>query len=544
MSAKNKRYILSHKIASGGMAEIYLGKQIGEDGFSRLCCIKRIRPEFSKDKEFIKMFKDEAHVSKRLQHTNIVRIEGFEEVESSYALIMEFVNGSDLQEIIASCHQQSQIFPIAMIIYTIAEACRGLHYAHNKIDEISNKDLGIIHRDISPQNIMVSFEGEVKVTDFGIAKIKEKEEKTKTGIVKGKYSYMSPEQIRGQSLDARTDIYALSIVMWEALAMKKLFQGKTEVDTIQKVSQGTISENILDLNKDIKPELAKILMKGLSKDPYDRYQTANDFEKKLREYLNKNYSEFTPQDYSLFLKGILSSKKNKYSSYIKEVLSKKHTLEKKTPIIIPEDLPKRRVKTFVKPLPQTSLFKQIITATIIALFIGTSAHVFKYNKSYKHIFRSIKLTTNPSFVKISLNNKPLFKGSYIKTPINIENLGSSNNLVIKIEKEGFKTKTITLKENEPSLNTKINLESFYPVTQLKVKNLTTKKPMLVINEGSYFSKIPAKSLNKIPLIIGQDTLLSIYPNYPNTYRHFTCAFKAQKSALIKIHPDKCSLHKE
>ena len=135
--ADGGRYILAKKIARGGMAEIYLGKQIGEDGFQRLCAIKRILPHYAQDKEFIEMFRDEAHICKRLQHANIVRVEGFEEVEGSYAIIMEFVNGSDLRSILSSCEKASKRLDIPMALYVVAEAGRGLHYAHTQVDEIT-----------------------------------------------------------------------------------------------------------------------------------------------------------------------------------------------------------------------------------------------------------------------------------------------------------------------------------------------------------------------------------------------------------------------
>jgi len=207
--SEGSRYILAKKIARGGMAEIFLGKQVGEDGFQRLVAIKRILPHYSSDQEFSQMFRDEAHICKRLQHANIVRVEGFEEVDGSYALIMEYVDGADLRTLLHAIEQSKKRMPVPMACYITAEAARGLHYAHTKIDEITQQPLGVVHRDVSPQNILVSFEGEIKITDFGIADAESKLTETRPGIVKGKYSYMSPEQISAKQVDARTDIFAL-----------------------------------------------------------------------------------------------------------------------------------------------------------------------------------------------------------------------------------------------------------------------------------------------------------------------------------------------
>ncbi|MFK7825267.1 MAG: serine/threonine protein kinase [Oligoflexales bacterium] len=320
--ADSSRYMLYKKVARGGMAEIYLGKQIGEDGFQRICCIKRILPHYAQDQEFIEMFRDEAHICKRLQHANIVRVEGFEEVEGSYAIIMEFINGGDLRTVLSSCEKQNHQLSVPMTLYIIAEAARGLHFAHCKVDDLTGKPLEIVHRDISPQNILISFEGEVKVTDFGIADADSKETETKPGIVKGKYSYMSPEQISAMSVDARTDVFALAIVLWEMLAMKRLFQGENEVMTIQMVRSCQISEDLRKLNSKVDNELYQLLMKGLSKDPRSRFSSAAEFEKALRKYINKRYADFTVNDLAEFIKKLMSARLKEMQLEIKNLLSK------------------------------------------------------------------------------------------------------------------------------------------------------------------------------------------------------------------------------
>ena len=303
------------------MAEIYLGKQTGEDGFQRVCCIKRILPHFAQDNEFITMFRDEAHICKRLQHANIVRVEGFEEVEGSYAIIMEFINGGDLRAVLSACEKANAKLSIAMCLHIIAEAARGLHYAHCKVDEMNDRPLEIVHRDISPQNILLSFEGEVKVTDFGIADADSKATETKPGIVKGKYSYMSPEQISAKTVDARTDVFALSIVLWEMLAMRRLFQGDNEVMTIQKVRSCQIDFDLRALNEDVDEELFEIISKGLRKDQRERYASAAEMERALRKYLSKHFAGFTMSDLGDFLKSIMSARKDEMQEEIRNLLA-------------------------------------------------------------------------------------------------------------------------------------------------------------------------------------------------------------------------------
>jgi serine/threonine protein kinase len=319
--SEDSRYILAKRIARGGMAEIFLGKHVGEDGFQRLCAIKRILPHYAQDQEFIQMFRDEAHICKRLQHANIVRVEGFEEVENSYAIIMEFVDGSDLRTLLHASEQSKKKLTTPMACFIIAEASRGLHYAHTKVDEITQQPLGIVHRDISPQNILVSFEGEIKVTDFGIADADSKLTETRPGIVKGKYSYMSPEQISAKQVDARTDVFALAIVLWEMLAMRRLFQGENEVDTIQRVKNCKIDVDLRQVNPDVDEELDQIIKKGLARDPKKRYKSAADFEKDLRRHMSRRYPEFTPQDLGGYLKTVMDGRRAESAADIKKTLT-------------------------------------------------------------------------------------------------------------------------------------------------------------------------------------------------------------------------------
>ena len=351
-SMNGPRYIIGSKIASGGMAEIHLGKQISRDGFERICAIKRILPHLSNNRDFIEMFRDEAHICKKLQHTNIVRIEGFEDIKGSFAIIMEFVDGSDLRSILSACERSKSRLSVPMALFIAAEAARGLHYAHVKRDEVSQALLAIVHRDISPQNIMISYEGEVKVTDFGIAKAKSKSTETQTGTVKGKYSYMSPEQIMAQEVDRRSDIFSLGIVLWEILAMRKLFQAGNDVATIGRVRNCEITASLGKENKDVTAELEKLVLKCLTKDPKGRYQTADEMEKAIRKFLYMNYSNFTAGNLGKFIKGLLSSQRKKMRKNMQTMLSKQSSPDLAPPKL---ELAVNKHEEKKKPLPSPSL---------------------------------------------------------------------------------------------------------------------------------------------------------------------------------------------
>lgn len=303
------------------MAEIYLGKAIGSDDFQRICAIKRILPHYAQETEYLEMFRAEARIGKRLQHANIVQVYDFKRVDDTYAIIMEFVDGSDLRSLLAACENARVRLSVPMSVFIAAQAARGLHYAHTRVDEITRKPLEIVHRDISPQNLLLSYEGEVKVIDFGIAKFESRNQETKPGVVKGKYSYMSPEQVTAKPLDARTDIFSLAVVLWEILAMKRLFAGESEVETIRNVQNCSISANLQELNKSVDDALLQIILKGLAKDRKRRYQSAAAFEKDLLRYLNSRYPEFTASDLGNFVRQIFAKKRADTQKNIKELLT-------------------------------------------------------------------------------------------------------------------------------------------------------------------------------------------------------------------------------
>ena len=278
------KYRLLRKIGMGGMAEVYLAEQV-RDGSRRLA-IKKIITDLSRNKKLISMLVNEAKLAMMLSHSNIVPIYDFGLVDNHYFMAMEYVEGKDLRNFLKKAYSEDRKIPLDVAIYTMISLLEGLHYAHTKKDNF-NKPLEIIHRDISPQNIMISYEGDVKILDFGIAKAKGSLSETQAGILKGKFSYMSPEQARGKELDQRSDLFSAGVIFHELLTVKSLFGDQSEIRIIEKVRKAKVP-NPRELNPEIPIDLAKIVMKALSKWRWARYQTAREFQEKILIWGAKN----------------------------------------------------------------------------------------------------------------------------------------------------------------------------------------------------------------------------------------------------------------
>lgn len=283
------------RIASGGMAEVYRAKASGAGGFEKELAVKRILPSYTNNEDFRRMFEYEARLSSQLTHANIVQIYDFVKAGDTYLLSMEFVDGKNLRQVVNKVRKNNYILPIELSVYIINEVCKGLEYAHSKRDSVTGKTLNIIHRDMSPQNIMISYDGAVKIVDFGIAKAKDRVDETRSGVIKGKFGYMSPEQANGIPMDHRSDIFSTGIILFELLTGKRLFATENDLATL-KLIQECVIPSPSRLNPKIPAELERILLKSLTKDLKFRYQSAGAFHRNLQEFLNKNYSSLTQND--------------------------------------------------------------------------------------------------------------------------------------------------------------------------------------------------------------------------------------------------------
>ncbi len=298
------RYRVIKRLEAGGMAEVYLGEATGVEGFKKRVAIKRVLPHLAQNENFIRMFLDEARLSARLNHANIVSVFDISAREDTYFLIMEFVDGANLKKILDSLQRRSQRFGVPEAVYVCAEACRGLSYAHELHDE-NGRALGIVHRDISPPNILLTKLGEVKVADFGLAKAGTQLSQTDPGVVKGKFSYLSPEAANGKEVDARADIFSLGIVLWEMLAGRRLFLGETDYATVKLVQQANIPR-LSPLNNQVDVDFEEIMLKALAKDPEQRFQSAHEFAEALTGYLFSRQLKVTNFNIANLVKAAIS----------------------------------------------------------------------------------------------------------------------------------------------------------------------------------------------------------------------------------------------
>ncbi len=294
------KYVLLERINVGGMAEVFKAKAFGVEGFERLVAVKRILPSIAEDQEFITMFIDEAKIAVQLTHANVAQIFDLGKVTDSYFIAMEFVHGKDLRAIFDRARKRGETVPVPMACYTVMKVCEGLDYAHNKKDA-AGRELNLVHRDVSPQNLLISYDGETKIIDFGIAKAAGKAGKTQAGILKGKFGYMSPEQVRGLPLDRRSDIFAMGIVLYELLTGERLFVGESDFSTLEKVRNVEIMPPST-YNRRIPEELEQIVLKSLAKDVDDRYQTAMDLHDDLQSFMYTSGNFFSRKDLSAYMR--------------------------------------------------------------------------------------------------------------------------------------------------------------------------------------------------------------------------------------------------
>ena len=294
------KYKLVKLIASGGMAEVYLARQAGAAGFEKLVCLKRILPHLARDKQFVEMFLNEARLAARLDHPNIVSIFDLGEANGNYFIAMEFIDGPSLRAVHKLAAERGETLPIPEICKIISMAAGGLQYAHDLTDA-AGKPLGLVHRDISPDNILVHRNGSAKVVDFGIAKAANSSSQTRTGTLKGKVAYMPPEQLRGEQLDRRTDVFALGVCLYELLAGKRPWEGTSEVALIGKIMTEE-PEPLGNIRPDAPQELVNIVEKALNKDRAQRYQSCHELQGDLEALIVEMGTPITPARVSDFVK--------------------------------------------------------------------------------------------------------------------------------------------------------------------------------------------------------------------------------------------------
>jgi serine/threonine protein kinase len=289
------------------MAEVYMAKTSGIGGFEKVLALKVIHPNYAEDQEFIDMLVDEAKLAVQLTHRNIAQVFDLGKVNGSYFIAMEFIDGKDLYQLMVKCSELEIPIPFDLVSYVGTEMNNGLHYAHTRADNYG-RPLNLIHRDVSPQNVLLSHEGDVKLVDFGIAKANQRRQQTEAGVIKGKFCYMSPEQAWGEELDARSDVFASGICLYEMVAGEVLFLEGSALELLEKVRRADVPP-ITSLRPDVPPELARIIHRALCQDREDRYPSAAEMQADLANFLHQNWPRFNSRQLGGFLRTVFGDQR-------------------------------------------------------------------------------------------------------------------------------------------------------------------------------------------------------------------------------------------
>ena len=294
------RYRPLFKLDSGGMAEVYVAEADSLGGFTKKVAIKRILPGLLKEERFVRMFLDEARLSLHLNHANIVTVFDLGKSDNTYFIVMEYVEGLNLKSLLEAQSMRGTLgLPVPLVGWVVNEILKGLDYAHRLVDA-EGQSLNIVHRDISPPNILISWNGEIKLTDFGLAKATTQLEATDPGVVKGKFAYLSPEAAYGQPIDHRADVFAVGILAFEMLTGRQLFVGDTDFQIVEAVRRAEIP-SMRALNPDIPEGLEQIIRKSLAREPDERYQTASDFADDVLSFLFSHSLKVSSRDLRAYL---------------------------------------------------------------------------------------------------------------------------------------------------------------------------------------------------------------------------------------------------
>lgn len=301
------------------MAEIYLARMAGTDGFSKLVVVKRLLQNLVGDKEFVQMFLDEARINARLSHSNVVQVLDLGEADGQYFMAMEYVTGLSVAQVGRMAAQRLGEVPQGVACGIVAQACAGLHSAHEtKLPDGS--DMGIIHRDVSPQNLLLTYEGFVKVLDFGIAKAEGRATQTKAGTVKGKFAYMSPEQCTGEGIDRRTDIYALGIILFELCTSRRLFKRQNAFETYEAIIKSEIPDPA-SVSPAVTPQISAVIMKALARKKEDRFPTAEAMQEALEHAMRKSQVRGKSTDLARFLESNFADQIKEQEELIRRIES-------------------------------------------------------------------------------------------------------------------------------------------------------------------------------------------------------------------------------
>ncbi len=391
-----EKYILLDRIGSGGMAEVYRGTLLGNDGFEKRVVIKKLLPEHARNQELVQVFIGEARLAALLQHENIAVTYDFGHIDGHYFLAMEYLFGKDLFTVMQKVKIHTSLFTIQHALLVASKICEGMDYAHH-LEDLKNKPLNIIHRDLTPHNIFITYDGKVKIIDFGIAKAEILDNKTKVGMVKGKLSYMSPEQLTGGDIDLRSDIFSIGILLYEMISLQRMYFGDTA--TIIRKCSTVDYEHLEEVHPNLEPDLYSILHKAIAKKRGDRYNTCAEMKSDIDNLYFKIF-------------GRLESKILKDS--IRKLFKDEYGPDKQ--LNATDSLSKNNTP----PLQQTVAYDSLNTTERIISEASQRTHILKQEKRLpkrRSVFKAICLfTLILSFVpgSINIDNNPII---YVPQPI-------------------------------------------------------------------------------------------------------------------------------
>lgn len=348
------KYLILDHLVDGGMAKICRARYLGEQA-NKMVAVKMVQAQFSNDDTFSRMFQDELNITFGMLHPNIMQVYDYGKTNGQLYTAMEYIHGANLKQYLDRLKEKKVVFPVEISCYIISQVCLGLHYAHTFTDKLTGKPFNIVHRDISPHNVMLSYDGAVKVIDFGIAKANTNSEATQAGTIKGKLSYLAPEYLDGMELDARYDEFAVGITLWEMLCSRKLFQANNDLAVLKQIQNCKVTPPS-EINPLVPKELDAIVMKALSKDRANRYENLDQMNRALIRFLYSTYPEFNASDLKMFanelFKNEIDKDRDKFVEYgninitpfieeMKQEESRTGKIAKKDVPVVPPPVPRK-----------------------------------------------------------------------------------------------------------------------------------------------------------------------------------------------------------
>jgi eukaryotic-like serine/threonine-protein kinase len=426
-------YRLIGSLAKGGMAELYLAVQTGMEGFSRVVALKRVLPNSASNPAFVQMFLDEARLAARLDHPNIVRIYDFGQEQGTWFMAMEYLPGEDLRHVVGFANAGGVLIAPELAASIVERAAEALHFAHELTDAMG-APLGLVHRDVNPSNVLLTYTGHVKVVDFGIAKAASNVFQTEAGALKGKLGYLAPEQLASSPLDRRCDVFGLGIILWELLSGQYLFQRQNYAATIAAAHEGIVP-SLHALREDVDEELEAIANIALARDPAARFQTAAQMQEALEQYLRNRHSRPTERDLAQWMEALGGERRAQLKRSIArgtQVLSSYNELEKLAPVTGAgvRSADPETFETPPRPLWQVALFAlgALVLAGTATWFVSPSgpAPVVEARSS-------AQIDSDPPGAFIFANGEPTGR----VTPATFSGLDPSKPLVVRLEKPGY-----------------------------------------------------------------------------------------------------------